>query len=243
MPTDLTIDKFYYDGVGMELNNINLGTLQFFNYRSNTQEIYEAHKISLHMPSEHIITRGLTTKRSVLELQIHHKFITKNQIQSSHKNPINVKKAVLSVLFEIGHLEEGDKFFGQMGFNQYNYNKTGEFPYPKEMWFVDQVLYPPATYAPGFNYIAFQGLINLLNADPEMFFYYGSSNLPPCPEDTIWMIFGEPRTISQFQFEVLKKILVKKNLKDKFVGNNRAINVLLRTFKYLVSFVILFSFT
>lgn len=224
MPTSLAVSKFFYDGVGLGLN-IPLGTLAYFNFRSNTQEIYEAHKISLHFPSEHIITRGSNTKRAVLELQIHHRFLSKNQIESTVKNPIDVKKAVLSVLFEVGTMEEGDKFFNQMGFNKYNYNQTGGFPYPKENWFVEQVLFPPASYGPGFNYIAFQGLINLLNADPEMFYYYGSSNLPPCPEDTIWMVFGEPRSISEFQFNVMKKIFTKKNQNNKFVGNNRAINV------------------
>ncbi len=215
---------------------IALGTLEYFNYRSNSQEIYEAHKISLHFPSEHVITREAATNRFVLEMQIHHNFKTKNQVDTTHKNPIDVKKAVLSVLFEIGKSEEGDKFFTQMGFNKYNLNKTSEFPYPQESEFVDEILYPPASYGPGFNFLAFQGLVNLLNANPEMFFYYGSSNLPPCPEDTVWMVFGEPRTISQFQFEVMKKILVGKNPKKKFVGNNRALNVIKKLFYFLIFF-------
>ncbi len=220
------VDKFFYDGIGIELP-IALGTLEYFNYNSNTQELYKAEKISLHVPAEHVITRGATTNRFVLELQIHHKYLSKNQIQSSHKSPFEVKKAVISILFEIGHMEEGDKFFNQMGFSEFNMNKTAEFPFPKEGMFVehDQDVYPPASYGPGFNYIAFQGLINLINANPEMFFYYGSSNLPPCFEDTIWMVFGEPRTISSFQFDILNKLLVKKNNRNKFVGNNRAINV------------------
>lgn len=214
---------------------IDLGTLEYFNYRSNAQEIYEAHKISLHFPSEHVVTREATTNRFVLEMQIHHIFKTKNQIDTTHKNPIDVKKAVLSILFEIGNLEEGDKFFNQMGFNKYNLNKTDEFPYPREAGFVDQLIHPPASYGPGFNFLAMQGLINLLNANPELFFYYGSSNLPPCPEDTVWMVFGEPRTISEFQFDVMKKILVNKNPKKKFVGNNRAINV--KRLFYFVDFL------
>ena len=224
MPNCLSINKFLYNGVGLEMP-IALGTLEYFNYLSNMKEIYEAHMISLHLPSEHIITRGTITNRFVLELQIHHRFLTRNQVDGSHKNPIDVKKAVVSILFNIGHMEEGDKFFNEMGFNKYNLNKTSEFPFPLENRFVDQVIHPPASYGPGFNYIAFQGLINILNADPELFYYYGSSNLPPCPEDTVWIVFGEPRSISKFQFDVMKKILAKKNQNDKFVGNNRNVNV------------------
>jgi len=68
-------------------------------------------------------------------------------------------------------------------------------------------------------------LINLINADPEIFYYYGSSNIPPCNEDTIWMVFGEPRSISKFQFLILEKILSKKNEKNTKIGNNRSIVV------------------
>lgn len=221
----MVVDKFSYDGVGLELN-LNLGILEYYNYLSNTQETYEAHKLSLHFPSEHVVTRDHTTDRFVLELQIHHKFLSRNQVISNQKNPINVKQAVLSILFDVGNLEEGDKFFNEMGFNKYNLNKTAEFNYPKINGYVNQVNFPPASYEAGFNYIAFQGLINLINASPELFFYYGSSNLPPCNEDTIWMVFGEPRTISPFQFDVLKNIFAKKSKNDKFVGNNRMLNVI-----------------
>jgi hypothetical protein len=213
--------------------------LEYYNFNSNTKEIYQAHKISLHLPSEHVVTREENTNRFVLELQIHHKFVSRNQVLSDHKNPMDVKKAVLSILFDISNFDEGDKFFNEMGFNKYNLNKTSQFNYPKENMFVDQVVFPPATYGPGFNYIAFQGLINLINADPELFYYYGSSNLPPCNEDTVWMVFGEPRTISEFQFNVIKNILANKNQKNKSVGNNREIDVTLINFFYLFFFFFL----
>lgn len=61
----------------------------------------------------------------------------------------------------------------------------------------------------GFSPTAFQGLMNYINSDNGMFFYYGSETTPPCREEVLWMVFAEPRAISPGQQEFLRKQLGK----------------------------------
>lgn len=221
-------NKFFYDGEKLLLN-INLGTLEYFNFEHDTKETFQAHRIEVHLPSEHLVTKNGATKRTILELQIHHKIVAINQVIKSKKYKQNIKNAVVSILFQTGFMEEDEKFFGAMGISKYNKNRFGELNIPREKNYISQIILPPASYGAGFNYVAFQGLINLLNSSHEMYFYEGSENTPPCDEDVAWMIFAEPRAISSTQFEFLKRILVKntgeKGNSESFIGNNKALIV------------------
>jgi len=229
MPEKLLKDKFFYDGIGLYLD-VNLGKIEYINFDTKAKDTFEAYRIEIHLPSEHMVTKHGNSNRPILELQIHHRFHSSNLMYKKTLDPINVKKAVISILFEIGNLDEGDKFFDQMGVTLYNYNKLGKYNYPKVNSFFGEILHRPATYGPGFNYVAFQGLMNLINANSELFFYFGSQNVPPCTEDTIWMIFSESRSIPKFQFSILKKLFVKINEKNLFIGNNRPLKVKLNLF-------------
>jgi len=113
IPKVITKDKFFYDGVSLHLD-IDLGFIEYFNFELNSKEIFKAEKIELHLPSENLITRDSATNRFILELQIHHKLESKNKIINSPNNQIDVKNAIISILFEVGKMETGDKFFDQL---------------------------------------------------------------------------------------------------------------------------------
>ena len=97
------------------------------------------------------------------------------------------------------------------------------------------MLFPiTAIYDTGFNIKAFQGLLNILNANPHMFFSYGSETTPPCREEVLWMVYARPRSISEDQFKFLlfqlskhkeKKDVKEAQSKDELFGNKRHIQV------------------
>lgn len=68
----------------------------------------------------------------------------------------------------------------------------------------------PGSYEAGFTSTAFQGLLNLINADPSIYFYYGSETTPPCNENIFWQVFQRERSLSKEQFQFLYHQLVKK---------------------------------
>lgn len=67
--------------------------------------------------------------------------------------------------------------------------------------------------------VALQGLLNILNADPHIYFYYGSNTTPPCKEEVLWAVYGKPRSISKFQFMFLRNQLVKHKDPNLRIGN------------------------
>jgi carbonic anhydrase len=92
-----------------------------------------------------------------------------------------------------------------------------------------------ATYDSGFNIKALQGLLNILNANQHMYFYYGSETVPPCREEVLWMVYARPRSISEKQFNFLKFQLSKHTKKKQveeaqsrleLFGNKRSIQVI-----------------
>lgn len=199
-------------------------------------EEYIANKIQFHLPSEHYVTVDGQTPRYPVEIQIYHDIIsTTNSIVTNQY--MKVKRAVVSILFEEGEVEDGDMFFNSLGISKYNLNKDRQFNIPKvngsDEVEIERQAVSPATYGPGFNILAFQGLLNLISADPSMYFYYGSDTTPPCEEDVLWMVFQKPRTLSRTQFNFLKQLLVKHVDKNKKIneatsrfdlfGNNRGV--------------------
>ena len=76
-----------------------------------------------------------------------------------------------------------------------------------------------ANWNVGFNEVALQGLLNILNANPHLYFYYGSNTTPPCKEEVLWAVFSKPRSISKFQFMFLRNQLVKHKDPKLRIGN------------------------
>lgn len=79
-----------------------------------------------------------------------------------------------------------------------------------------------ANWNAGFNSVALQGLINILNADPHVYFYYGSNTTPPCKEEVLWAVYGKPRAVSQRQFLFLRNQLVKHKDPSLRIGNAKS---------------------
>ncbi len=208
MPADSSSKKLYYDGDRLYVD-INLGNLTYFNSKGAVEQ-YEANRVELHFPSEHYITIDGQTPRYALELQIHHTLKKSSNMQATN-SVTKINQASVSILFAVGDLEEGDMFLNALGINKYNINNYGKFNIPSSEQFIlrsDQIQIP-ASYSVGFNYLAFQGLLNLINADRQMFYYYGSETFPPCKEDVLWMIFTKPRSISKPQFDYLLLTLAR----------------------------------
>lgn len=203
-------------------------------YYKNTGEIdtYKSHRIEIHFPAEHYITKEKQTPRGSVELQIHHtKVKTEGDKTSEEEFPMRTNRAVISILFIEG--EQPDIFFTRMGISNFNIKDNGEFNLPKQNSEIERNgNTTPATYQTGFNFLAFRGLLYLLNADRHIFFYYGSETTPPCREDALWMVFGEFRSISKFQYDFLNKIIAKPKAQDgvavngqQLYGNNRNIKL------------------
>ncbi len=76
-----------------------------------------------------------------------------------------------------------------------------------------------ANWNTGFNSVALQGLLNIINANPHTYFYYGSNTVPPCAEEVLWAVFGTPRAISKYQFLFLRNQLVKHKDPALRIGN------------------------
>ncbi len=77
----------------------------------------------------------------------------------------------------------------------------------------------PANWNVGFNEIALQGLLNIVNANSHLYFYYGSNTTPPCKEEVLWAVFAKPRAISKYQFLFLRNQLVKHKNPSLRIGN------------------------
>lgn len=230
MPEEAVNKKLYYDGDRVFMD-IKLGKLIYNNIKG-AKEIYESERIELHFPAEHYITINGQTPRYVLELQIYHSLKKTDNLLVTNEQ-VKVKQAVMSILFTVGDLEEGDIFLNQLGISKYNTDDSGKFLTTTPNNFINRKKVIPATYGVGFNYLAFQGLLNIINADRHMFFYYGSETVPPCREEVLWMVFAAPRSISKPQFDYLL-LMLAKNKNPKFTlteaktpnhlfGNKRAI--------------------
>jgi hypothetical protein len=211
--------KLYFDGDRLYME-LNLGKITFNNSKG-AKEIYECEKIEIHFPSEHYITIEGQTPRFALELQIYHKLAKTDNMKITNQD-MKVNKAVISILFTVGDLEDGDVFLNQLGISKYNTDDEGKFVRTQPNNYVTNKRMIPATYAVGFNYLAFQGLLNLLNSDHHMYFYYGSETAPPCREEVLWMVFAEPRSISKSQFDFLLLMLAKNKLQGKSVMDARS---------------------
>jgi len=215
--------KFKFDGERLRLD-IPLGTLAMFN-RQGANEIYNARKIELHFPSEHYVTMNNQTPRYALELQIVHDFAMTSNAKVTNKY-IKVNRAVVSILYTVGPYTEGDEFLDELGISRYN---MGGF----SVGDITQGNQRVGTYDTGFNIKALQGLLNSINSNAHMYYYYGSETVPPCREETLWIIFARPRSISVHQFKFLKALLAKSKRKGESVmraqkrdilfGNNRRI--------------------
>jgi len=202
--------------------DIKLGNITYFN-RKGAMEVYEANRIELHLPSEHYVTMNGQTPRYALEVQIYHILKSTDNLLITNE-VMKVNKAVISLLFTVGELEEGDIFLNQLGISKYDINDAGQFHITKPNNFIDRKKIIPATYGVGFNYLAFQGLINLINADRHMYFYYGSETIPPCREEVLWMVFAQPRSFSKSQFDYLLLMLAKNKGKKKTLMDARTPN-------------------
>lgn len=232
MPDHVIQSQFYNDGEKLTMRT-NIGDIEYYNSDTDAKDKFTAYKIDLKLPSEHYITVGGVTKRCVLEMQIYHKLTSRQSILINHNSsPINVKEAVVSMLFVAQDSEFGDRFFQEMGITERNKNREGDLNIPKEGEMMKDSVYPPASYSSGFDYLAFEGLMNLIGGNRAMYFYYGSNTTPPCKEDVVWMVYGEPRAISNSQLKYLSSVMVKKDKEGNYKGNNRAIIV-----SYFLSFL------
>jgi hypothetical protein len=218
MPDDASNKKFYYDGDRVYMD-INLGKIIYYNSKG-AKETYEANKIELHFPSEHYVTIDGLTPRYALEVQITHA-LTKTDNSMITNSVMKVGKAIMSILFTIGELEEGDIFLNQLGISKYNTDEFEKFLISQPNNTINRKKIIPATFGVGFNYLAFQGLLNLINADRKMYFYYGSETLPPCREEVLWMILGEPRSMSKPQFDYLLLTLGKNKTAGQKVTDSK----------------------
>jgi len=220
--------KFMFDGERAFMD-IDLGNMAFFNHRG-ADEVYKAYRIELHFPSEHYVTMFGQTPRYALELQIFHHFVASSKAEATNKF-MKVNKAVISVLFTEGPVEDGDEFLEQLGISKYNRDHAKKVFIASPNQAITQGNIRVGFYDTGFNGKALQGLLNALNADPHMYHYYGSETTPPCREDVLWFVFARPRSLSKYQFKFLKQQLAKgkksgadvmksKSFKELF-GNKR----------------------
>ncbi len=198
---------------------------------SGVEEIYEAYKLELHYPAEHYITIDGKTPRYEIELQIYHKLKKTSDSNITNKK-IQVNRAIVSIFFTAGVQKQGDLFFNNLGINRFNVDQNYKLNLPKVNSEIDDEnknFLLPGSYGKGFNYSALEGLLNLINFDPEMFFYYGSETSPPCREDVLWLIFSKPRSIGPHQINFIKQLIAKRKEKEGeklYYGNNRRIKVL-----------------
>jgi hypothetical protein len=214
--------------------DINLGNITYFNNKG-AKETYESTRIELHFPAEHYVTINGQTPRYALEVQLYHTLKKTDNLLITN-SIMKVNKAYVSLLFTVGDLEEGDVFLNQLGISKYNTDDQGAFHITKPNNFIDRKKVIPATFGVGFNYLAFQGLLNLINADRHMFFYYGSETTPPCREEVLWMVFAEPRSFSKPQFDYLLLMLAKNKKDGKTVLDARTPNQLAGNKRSLILF-------
>jgi hypothetical protein len=147
-------------------------------------------------------------------MQIIHNLKKSDDVKTTNMK-MQIKQAILSVLFTIGNTEEGDPFIDSLGISKYNTDDIGNYfiPQPNEHLKRKKVL--PASYDAGLTYPAFNGLISILNLNPHLYFYYGSETKPPCKEEVLWIVMATPRSISKSQFDYLLKVLGKNKKGEK----------------------------
>ena len=212
--------------------DINLGTITYNNF-AGAKETYTANKIEFHFPAEHYVTKEHQTPRYALEVQIFHTLKLSDNSKATNKQ-IQVNQAIVSILFTIGDAEEPDVFLNEMGISQYNINDHGKYNIPKPNSNLSRGKSITASYDIGLNYMAFHGLLNILNMNSHLLFYYGSETSPPCKEDVLWMVYAVPRSINKAQFDFLLLMLANhkdgKDVSDAEVpedlyGNNRSLIV------------------
>ena len=214
--------------------------MAFINKRGSN-EVYQAYRIELHFPSEHYVTINGQTPRYPLELQIYHNIIATDNAKVTNKS-IKVEKAVVSISFIVGDINEGDEFLNQLGISSKQFINIGHnidvnknpFKFLRNQ-FIKQIDIVNASYDSGFNIKALQGLLNIINANHHIYMYYGSDTHPPCKENIFWIVFAKPRSISKGQFLFLKNQLANfKNTKKKvslakdkkeLYGNKRVVQV------------------
>jgi hypothetical protein len=223
LPPNATDHKFLYDGSRVYMD-INLGNITYMNSQG-AKELYKVKRIELHYPAEHYITINGQTPRYPLELQIYHEIIETNNLIITNQF-MHVNQAAVSIMFTLGDLEEGDIFLNSLGISKYNTNDQGKFFIAAPGSHIDRTNTVPASYRVGFNNIAFQGLLNLLNSDDHMYFYYGSETIPPCKEDVLWMVFAKPRSLSKPQFDYLLLMLGKHKEEGKPIADAKTPNQL-----------------
>jgi len=230
LPEGSATKKLTYDGERLFMD-INLGEMTFNNAKGS-KETYNATRIELSFPSEHYVTIDGQTPRYPLEIQITHQLAKTDNLAITNE-VMKVGKSIISILFTLGDLEEGDILLNALGISKFNTDEFDRFYLPAAGTHLTRVRPIPASYDVGFNYMAFQGLLNLLNADRHMFFYYGSETTPPCREEVLWMVYASPRSLSRPQFDYLLLLLAKnKNPAKRMIdatnpselfGNKRAL--------------------
>jgi len=223
VPEDGLRKKFMFDGERAYMD-LDLGNMAFFN-RRGADEVYKAYRIELHFPSEHYVTMFGQTPRYSLELQIFHHYVASSKAEVTNKF-LKVNKAVISVLFNVGPVEDGDEFLEQLGISKYNRDDVKVPITAKPNENISQGNIRVALYDTGFNGKALQGLLNALNADPHLYHYYGSETMPPCREEVLWFVFARPRSLSSYQFKFLKLQLAKARKSGKSVLKVKNVNEL-----------------
>jgi len=101
----------------------------------------------------------------------------------------------------------------------YNINSQGQMNLVNAGKNIEQKRLIAANWNVGFNEVALQGLLNILNSHPHLYFYYGSNTSPPCKEEVLWAVFANPRAISKYQFFFLRNQLVKHKDAKLKIGN------------------------
>ncbi len=136
---------------------------------------YEAHEIQIHTPSEHTI-RG---KTYAMELQVHHRSITKGD---------EAKKAVLSILFEKKY-GATNKFFEEINLLNLpdRYNDEGTIDHAVD---VNDIFYSDDGHISA-NHFSY-------------FYYHGSLTAPPCDEKVQWFVVSEPIPLGSTAIDMLR---------------------------------------
>jgi len=102
---------------------------------------------------------------------------------------------------------------------EYNIKNFGQMNLVEAGKNVEQKRLIVANWNPGFNVVALQGLLNIINSNHHLYFYYGSNTTPPCKEEVLWAVFANPRAISKYQFFFLRNQLVKHKDEKLKIGN------------------------